>query len=179
MAPTRRQSSGSCQHKQWERCWESELRKHAAVVLACCDCCAAACRTDRRLFGCFVCPYKKTLHVVRNIRLEPTGLHPGAPRLRRQASLILSCSAHSACYCSRHRLEASINHAVNALSTAWRRLQLLQEAVLDQGAALTNEQLAKEREQIVGIRDRLKQAQVCGSPVSCSGLRQTCEALMR
>jgi hypothetical protein len=63
--------------------------------------------------------------------------------------------------CSRHKLEAGISRAVHALSAAWRRLQLLQEAVMDQGAALTEQQLAKERELIVGIRDRLKTTKVC------------------
>jgi hypothetical protein len=40
------------------------------------------------------------------------------------------------------------------------RLQLLAEAVVEQGAGLTEPQLAKEREEIVAIRDRLQQAQV-------------------
>jgi hypothetical protein len=61
---------------------------------------------------------------------------------------------------SRERLEGRISRGVHALEAAWRRLQLLQEAVLGQGAVLTDPQLAKEREQIVAIRDRLKQAQV-------------------
>lgn len=61
---------------------------------------------------------------------------------------------------SRQRLEVRLSRAVNALSAAWRRLQLLQEAVVDQGSALSEPQLAKERELIVDTRDRLKQLQV-------------------
>jgi hypothetical protein len=49
---------------------------------------------------------------------------------------------------------------VHALSAVWLRLQLLSEAVCEQGAGLTEPQLAKEREGIVALRDKLKQAQV-------------------
>ena len=71
----------------------------------------------------------------------------------------LVCLVHLSC-CSRHRLEHRLSKAVHALSAAWVRLQLLAEAVLEQGAGLTEPQLAKEREGIVAIRDRLQQAQV-------------------
>lgn len=49
---------------------------------------------------------------------------------------------------------------MHALEASWRRLVLLQEAVLEQGAVLTEEQLAKERELLVDIRGRLHQAKV-------------------
>lgn len=49
---------------------------------------------------------------------------------------------------------------MHALEASWRRLVLLQEAVLGQGAVLTEAQLAKERELLVDIRGRLHQAKV-------------------
>jgi len=71
---------------------------------------------------------------------------------------------------------------VHSLSAAWRRLQLLSEAVVDQGAALTEEQTAKERELLVGIRDRLAKTQVghncanlCVCVSRCALLARACK----
>jgi hypothetical protein len=62
----------------------------------------------------------------------------------------------------RQQLEKALAAAAHALPAAWRRLQLLSQVVCDQGASLSEEQLSKERELLVDLRDRLAAAaQVC------------------
>jgi hypothetical protein len=55
-----------------------------------------------------------------------------------------------------HRLSLS----ANALSAAWRRLQLLSEAVSDQGAVLEEFELNKEREEVASMVQRMNEGQV-------------------
>eukprot|EP00775_Hariotina_reticulata_P002658 gene2658-2957_t len=59
----------------------------------------------------------------------------------------------------RTRVEHRLALSSNALAAAWKRLQLLAAAVGDQVQVLTEEQLSKERELLVGLIDRLGDGQ--------------------
>lgn len=62
--------------------------------------------------------------------------------------------------CSRQQVERRLSLSANALTALWRRLQLLAEAVRDQGAVLEAPELAKEREDVAGMVARMNDGQV-------------------
>lgn len=78
------------------------------------------------------------------------------------------------CGRSRAHVERRLAAAANALATAWRRLQLLADAAADGGAVLQPEQLDKERELLVGLRERLAAAQVRAAALQRRLAMRTC-----
>jgi hypothetical protein len=67
--------------------------------------------------------------------------------------LVFSC-------CRRQRAEHRLCLSANALTATWKRLLLLSEAVVDQGAVLQEFQLNKEREQVADMLQRMDEGQV-------------------